>query len=383
MLTVPPILDARKNPRISVIRLCLCPRPLAHAPVRRPPREIMETMLNGVRPLRSLALVVLIAALGCHAQTASSGPEPVQAGVKLSPQMARRVELTIRNKAQISADYTITVSEPAKSEVTGYAQITVTFASEGKGGRSAVFLISSDGKTLAQFNKFDLSQSIVDSISTAGRPARGGPPDAPVTIVGFDDLECPFCAQMNAEIFPAVINRYKNQVRVVYRDFPLEELHPWAKHAAIDANCLAAQSTSGYWNFVDQVHAHAAEMAGAEKTIEKASQSLDKIAFDEGMRQKVDQPQLTACVLKQDDSGVKASEISAEADPLHLGSAPVLYINGEQIEGMVPLETLYRVIDRALVAAGQTPPPYPAPAASAPASTTPSPVSPAPPKPGS
>ncbi|MDP9052238.1 MAG: DsbA family protein [Acidobacteriota bacterium] len=338
----------------------------------------MRTMLNGVRPLRSLALVVLIAALGCHAQTASSGPEPVQAGVKLSPAMARRVELTIRNKAQISPDFTITVSEPAKSEIPGYAQISVTFASEGKSGRAAVFLISSDGKTLAQFNKFDLSQSIVDSISTAGRPARGGPPDAPVTIVGFDDLECPFCGQMNAEIFPAVLNRYKNQVRVVYRDFPLEELHPWAKHAAIDANCVAAQSTSGYWNFVDHVHAHAAEMAGAEKTVEKASQSLDKIALDEGIRQKVNQAQLVACVLKQDDTSVKASETAAEGDPLRLDQAPVLYVNGEKVEGVVPIDTLYRIIDRALVAAGQTPPPYAAPAASAPA-----PVSPAPTKPGS
>jgi protein-disulfide isomerase len=334
----------------------------------------METMLNGVRLLRCLAPAVLLAALGCHAQTATTaigpGLQPIQAGVKLSPQMARRIELVIRSKAQVAPEFAISISDPVKSEISGYAQITVSFLSDGKAAKSAVFLISSDGKTLAQFNKFDLSQSIADKISTAGRPARGGPPDAPVTIVGFDDLECPFCAQMNAELFPAVLNRYKNQVRIVYRDFPLEELHPWAKRAAIDANCLAAGSTNGYWNYVDSVHAHAADIAGPEKTIDKANQSLDKIALDEGLRQKVNQPELVACLLKQDDASVKASETQAESDPLRIDSAPILYVNGERVEGVVPIETLYRIIDRALVAAGQTPPPPP-------------PTAPAPAKPGS
>ena len=166
---------------------------------------------------------------------------------------------------------------------------------------------------------------------------------------------------MNAELFPAILNRYKDQVRVVYRDLPLDELHPWARHAAVDANCLAAATTDGYWSFVDYVHAHASGMADPEKTTAKANQSLDKIALDEGAKQKINQSELTACLLKQNDAGVKASVSQAETD-LRLDSTPVLYVNGEKIEGVVPIETLYRIIDRALIAAGQTPPPPPAPA---------------------
>ena len=219
------------------------------------------------------------------------------------------------------------------------------------------FLLAVDGKTLAQFNKFDLSQDPKDKVSAAGRPARGGPPNAPVLIVGFDDLECPYCAKMNAELFPAILN------------------HPWAKHAAIDANCLAVATTDGYWNFVDYVHVHGDEMAGTEKTAAKANQTLDKLTLDEGTRQKVNQSELVACVLKQDDTVVKSSIIQAEADPLRVNSTPMLYVNGEKVEGVVPIETLYRIIDRALTAAGQTPPP-PAPAAkpapaAAPAATKP------------
>jgi protein-disulfide isomerase len=345
-------------------------------------------MLNGVRPLRELALVVLMAALGCHAQTPAqasadaSAAQPVQVGVPLPPATARRIEVTIRSKADIGSDFNIAFNEPAKSEIPGYYTVGVTFSAEGKSPRTATFLLSADGTTLAQFNKFDISQDPRDKVSVSGRPGRGGPANAPVLIVGFDDLECPYCAQMNAELFPAILNRYKDQVRIVYRDFPLEEIHPWAKHAAVDANCLASESAPGYWNFVDYVHAHAAGMAGTEKTADKANQNLDKLALDEGARQKVDQPRLIACVLKQDPAGIDQSVLQGEADPLRIDSTPILFINGEKVNGVVPIDTIYRIIDRALIAAGQTPPPPPPPPAP-PAPSVKTPPTPAAAKPGS
>ena len=340
-------------------------------------REIIGIVLNSVRALRSLALIVSMAAVGCHAQTnvqpgaQTGGAQTVQLGVKLPPEVARRIEVAIRNRSQsVTAAYAISIGEPAKSDVAGYYQVMVTFTADGNQTKSAPFLISTDGKTLAQFNKFDLSQDPKETVSSAGRPARGGGENAPVVVVGYDDLECPYCARMNAELFPAILDRYKNQVRVVYRDFPLYDIHPWAMHAAVDANCLGAASTTGYWNFIDYVHAHADVMAGSEKTAAKADATLDKLTLDEGARQKVDQAELAACVQKQDESKVKASVAEAEADPLRVDSTPVLFINGEKVEGVVPIETLYRIIDGALVAAGQTPPPPPPPAAPPPVTPT-------------
>jgi protein-disulfide isomerase len=330
--------------------------------------EIIGVVLKGVRPLRCLALIASVAALGCHAQTSvpAGGAQAVQVGVKLTPEMARRVEVMIRNKAQLSLDYAISIGEPSKVEIAGYDQIVVTFTADGKPNKSAEFLLSDDGRTLAQFTKFDLSQDPKDKVSAAGRPARGGAQNAPVLIVGYDDLECPYCAKMNAEIFPALLDRYKDQVRVVYRDFPLYEIHPWAMHAAIDANCLGASSTAGYWNFIDTVHLHADELAGAEKTAAKADATLDKLALDEGARQKVNAAELAACVQKQDDSKVKASVEEAKGEPLRVDSTPVLFINGEKVEGVVPIETLDRIIDGALIAAGKTPPPPVSPPPAAP-----------------
>lgn len=342
-------------------------------------REIIGTVLIGARPFGCFAWVVALAAFGCHAQTPApaaallSAQPAVQVGVKLSPEMARKAEVMIRNKSSIPLDYALTFGVPTASEVPGYDQVLATFSAEGAPPKTATFLLSTDGKMLAQFNKLDLSQDPKDKVSLAGRPARGGGTNAPVLIVGFDDLECPFCAKMNAELFPAILDRYKDQVRIVYRDFPLEDIHPWAMHAAVDANCLAAGSTEGYWNFVDYVHAHAAEIPLEEKTAVKAGHALDKIALDEGARQKMNQPDLEACVAKQDVSKVKASIGEALRDPLSIDSTPVLFINGEKVVGLVSVETIYKVIDGALTAAGRTPPPAPpkpAPAAQPAAAAT-------------
>ncbi len=248
-----------------------------------------------------------------------------------------------------------------KSELPGFDAIQVTFSADGKTSKPATFLLSTDGKTLAQLSRFDISKDPKELVSGAGRPARGGPATAPVLIVGFDDLECPLCAKMHAELFPALLARYGDRVHVVYRDFPLD-YHPWAMRAAIDANCLGTESAAGYWAFVDHVHAHAAELGGEEKSVAKASETLDALAREEGARQKVDSKALAACLAKQDGTTVKASLKSGEE--MGVGATPTLFINGEKLEGAYPIEDVYRMIDGALVAAGQTPPPpvVPAPA---------------------
>ena len=331
-----------------------------------------------------------LVALGCQAQASvqtavptapqTAGVAVIQPGVKLTAEMARRVEVMIRSRAQVTPDYVFTIGDPTPSEVPGYSQILVTLTTNGNSGRSLPFLLSSDGKTLGQFNKFDLSRDPKDLVSAVGRPARGGPANAPVIIVGYDDLECPYCAKMNAEIFPALLDRYKDRVRVVYRDFPLSEIHPWAMHAAVDANCLGSSSTAGYWNYIDYVHAHADQIAGTDQmagadqtvgadqverykqTLAKADAKLDDLVLQEGARQKVDAKELAACVQKQDATDVNASVLQAEADPLRVAGVPTLFINGEKVDQLVPIETIYRMIDGALIAAGQTPPP-PLPAA--------------------
>ena len=325
-------------------------------------------MFIGRKLIRPFLFTLAMAAIGCHAQT------PAPDAQKLSPEMTRRVEVLIRARTNVPPNYDIHISPKAKSEVPGYDEIVVTFTTEGQASKPIRFLLSQDGKTLAQFTKYDISQDPRELVSGSNRPARGGPANAPVLIVGFDDLECPYCARMHAQLFPALLERYKDQVRIVYRDFPLDQ-HPWAMRAAINANCLGAQSTTGYWNLVDYIHSHASTLGGDEKSLAKANDTLDTLTRDEAKRQNVDMTALNACIAKQDDSAVKASVKEAEA--LGVDSTPALFINGAKLEGAVPLEYVYKMIDNALTASGQTPPPPPVP------SPTPAPATAPPAKPGS
>jgi protein-disulfide isomerase len=325
-------------------------------------------VFTGRKLICPLFLVLTLAALGCHAQT------PAQSGQGLSPELTRRVEVLIRAKTNVPPNYDIHIGPRTKSEVPDFDEIIVTFTTEGQASKPIRFLLSQDNKTLAQFTKYDISQDPKALVSGANRPARGGPVNAPVLIVGFDDLECPYCAKMHAQLFPALTERYKDQVRIVYRDFPLDQ-HPWAMRAAINANCLAAQSPTGYWNLVDYIHSHASTLGGEEKSLAKANDTLDTLTRDEAKRQKVDLAALNACIAKQDDSAVKASVKEAEA--LGVDSTPALFINGAKLEGAVPLEYVYKMIDNALTASGQTPPPPPVPSPSQTPQTAP------PAKPGS
>ncbi len=317
---------------------------------------------------QALCSLLLVASFGCHAQVpaaAGTSTPSSPAGEALSPDLARRVEVMIRKRTSMPPNVIMQIGGRSHSDIPGYDQILVTFTQDGKTSSPAFFLISKDGKTVAQFSKFDIGQDPKTLVSGAGRPARGGPENAPVEIVGFDDLECPYCTKMHAQLFPALTERYGNKVRIVYRDFPLS-IHPWAMRAAVDVNCVGAQNGQAYWEMVDSIHAHAADYGGAEKSLEKANASLDQLAVDEARKDHLKVDAVEACVKKQDESAIRASLKVGE--DLGIEATPVLFINGEKFEGAYPLGDVFRMVDSALVATGQTPPPPyvpPAPASAA------------------
>jgi len=60
---------------------------------------------------------------------------------------------------------------------------------------------------------------------------------------------------MHQTLFPEIFKEYGDRVVFIYKDDPLSEIHPWAIHAAVDANCLAVQNVDAYWDFADYIHA--------------------------------------------------------------------------------------------------------------------------------
>jgi protein-disulfide isomerase len=271
----------------------------------------------------------------------------------MNPQLNRRIEVLVRSQFEVPPDVGVAIGTPTKSDFPGYENLPITFTGKGQ-PTTVTFLLSNDGNTIARLEKFDISHNPADMITTQGRPVRG-PATAKVTIVNFDDLECPYCAQMHAQLFPSTADRYKGLVKFIYKDYPLVEIHPWAMHAAIEANCLASQSGAAYWNFVDSVHSHSREITGAGHDTKQSFDALDKMAHEEGQRSNLDLAKLDACTAKQDQTAVVAS--MKQGDALGVNGTPTMFINGERISGVLPPQLLWTAIDRALKAAGVQPPP--------------------------
>lgn len=299
--------------------------------------------------LRFLAVLLAICVtVGCKAQTDSQAVS--------DPAANRRIEVTVRSQFSIPQDYDVTIGARKPSKISGFDELPITVA---HGSRSQVisFLISTDGTKLARLETYDLTHDPSSTIDIAGRPVRGNP-NAKVTVINFDDLECPYCARMHQQLFPKTLERYKDKVRFVYKDFPLIEIHPWALRASVDADCLANQNSDVYWSYVDYLHSHSQEVTGEDRDVNKSNAALDRIARQQAASGKLDTGKLDACIAKQDDSQVKQS--LKEASGLGLEGAPALFVNGEKINGAVPEEQVWMAIDRALRAAGEQPPASPA-----------------------
>ena len=292
-----------------------------------------------------LSIVLLLAAtVGCKAQATN---DPLK-----DPALARRIEVLVRGQFNVPAEYSVSFGTRKPSNLPGYDSLPITF-SHGARTTTTDFLVSTDNKSLARLETFDLTHIAAQNIPVDNRPVRGNPA-AKVTVINFDDLECPYCARMHQELFPATLDRYKDKVRFVYKDDPLTEIHPWAMHAAVDANCIADQNGKAYWGYVDYLHAHGGDVTGPDRDPQKSYAVLDKIAREQGKIFELDASKLDACLQKQDEAPVRAS--MKEADSLGIEGTPYLFVDGEHINGALPPEQVWAVIDRALRAAGVEPP---------------------------
>jgi protein-disulfide isomerase len=302
--------------------------------------------------------------MGCKAQTPP-------ASNALQAKLDRQIELTIRSQYNVPPDYTVILGDRTKSDINGFDTLPVTF-SNGSQKKTTLFLISKDNNTLARLEKFDLTKTPGSEISVLGRPIRGNP-KAKVTIVNFDDLECPFCARMNEVLFPGTEQHYGNLVRYIFLDFPLVQIHPWAMHAAVNVNCLAAQSAIAYWNLVDTFHEQTDEISGAggQQNVAASEKKVDDLTLAEGKRDNVDMGKLQACISKQDESVIRSS--MDQGDALGVDGTPTLFVNGERATGAISQSMLWTIIDRAIRDAGEVPPPG---NNSTPASPPPAPTAP-------
>ena len=167
-------------------------------------------------------------------------------------------------------------------------------------------------------------------VSVAGEPFRGSE-KAPVTIVKFEDYQCPFCKQVQPT-FNELLSRYNGKVRLVHKDLPLESLHPQARQAAEAARCAYEQGK--FWEYHDKLYANSPKAS---------SDDLKSYAKDVGLN--VDS--FDRCFASGKYKAVVQRDLN-EGAQLGLTGTPTFFINGRELSGNQPFEAFEAIIDEEL-----------------------------------
>jgi protein-disulfide isomerase len=170
-----------------------------------------------------------------------------------------------------------------------------------------------------------------------GDRATLGPDDAPVTIIEFGDLECPFCARAFNEIEAVVNTTHKGKVRLIFKHFPLG-IHPWAMQAAIAAECVRRQNPKAFWPFVNDIYRDQGAI-NPQNLREHVTAYVGQLGLDQQV--------LNACIMAP---GAEAQVVQDRDDGNAIGvnSTPTFLVNGIELVGLPSDKTFEYVVSSEL-----------------------------------
>lgn len=183
------------------------------------------------------------------------------------------------------------------------------------------------------------TSSVESAIAALAANARGsgalatgddpmlGTPTAKVTIVEFGDFGCPYTRQESL-VLRALATTYAKQIRYIYRDFPLEELHPGAERAAKAGTCADAQGK--FWEFHDAI------FLGSDISDERILEVGDSIGLNTD--------KFVACI-NDERTADEMNEDLADGVDAGVTGTPTFFVNGEKIEGAIPFDLFVKIIE--------------------------------------
>ena len=222
-------------------------------------------------------------------------------------------------------------------ELPGFLDVVVHLSYNSNVLPDQHYFMSQDGKKIFKADVYDINkspfQANIDKLDVKGAPTLG-PANAPIAVVVFSDFQCPMCKQEAEVIHKQITEAFPKEVRVYFRDFPLESLHNWARPAAIAGRCVYKLNPSAFWDYHDWVYENQSYIG-----LDNLNSKVQEFAAAKN----IDSMQLSRCIEnKTTDPEVKA-EI-AIGNSLSLNSTPTLFVNGRRIDGAVPWENLQALI---------------------------------------
>jgi protein-disulfide isomerase len=298
---------------------------------------------------RSALLALCAAGLGgCLAAQRPPAKTPPAPPAKPNPTVA--VKKTAYDKAVLEAylrhrylwgpQITVAIGDPKPStQLPGMKEVTARLSWAG-GSTEEAFLISADGQTVVKGEVYDIAQNPfkreLDKLKTEFQPSFGTP-GATVVLVIFTDFECPFCRSEAKMLRDNLLSAFPKQVRVYFRDFPLEQIHPWAKMASIAGRCVFRQNPAAFWQYHDWVFEHQSEI-NADNFQSKM------LEFAKGKEDAIDTLQLSRC-METRATEAEVDKNTADGRALQVMSTPTMFVNGRRLVGQVEWPNLRQIIE--------------------------------------
>ena len=246
-------------------------------------------------------------------------------------------EAYVRHLKVLEPQIKVEISDPKPSDMPGFLTVMV-HASLGNASADFPFYVSKDGQKVVEGNVYDIAQNPfkpqLDKLKTDLQPSFGTP-GAPVVLVEFSDFECPICKDEAKMLRENLLSAYPKQVRFYFMEFPLDQIHPWARAAAIAGRCVFRQNANAFWDYHDWIFAHQDEI--------NAGNLKDKVLeFAKG--KELDTLQLSRC-MDNKETEAEVNKAQAMGKEVNVGATPTLFINGRPEVGRMDWPNLRRKID--------------------------------------
>jgi protein-disulfide isomerase len=266
-------------------------------------------------PRRIIAIaVVLVAARVCAAQ---------QAGPASLPQTQKSIEAFLRGYYALGPEIKITVAAPTEFGSSGILEYPVEVKTPESTEKIKMYM-TKDGRYLIRGEINDLTTDpladTVKKIQTANSPVLGNP-NAPITLVEYSDFECPVCRNLHDSL-RGLLPNYP-QVKVIFKDYPLDTIHPWARTAALAGRCVYQQDPKAFWKMYDAIYDN--------QDVISASNVYDKV-MDYASKAGLNQEVLKACMSAPETTQAIDASI-ANGNLLEVRSTPTVFVNGRRIVG--------------------------------------------------
>jgi len=277
-----------------------------------------------VKTALNFSFILALGVFASRARAQQAQPAVAAPATAAASPTQKSIEAYLRHVYAFGPDVLLIVGPPKATPVEGLLETTVNLTI-GENKETVKLYVSRDGRFLFRGDLSDMTKDpLAESraqIQIKDAPSLGDA-KAAVTLVEYSDFECPVCRSLH-DVLRSILPNYAGKVRVVFKDFPIEQLHPWARTAAIAGRCAYQLEPKAFWKMYDFIYDNQEIISAANawtKMLDYAGQSgLDVQAFK-------------TCMASP-EAGAAVNASRANGQQLDVNSTPTVFVNGRRLVG--------------------------------------------------